>query len=292
MKDNVSILALYAVTPCHAGSGSSTGIVDLPIQRERHTNWPLIQASGVKGALRAHFDRFKGCIQEKPQAETFEQITDLVFGAETQKGDHAGSLSIGDAKILAFPMRSNISPFVWITCPAVLKRLNRDLALIGEKEIDLKPLADLGDVAAKWIFGKASDTSVLLEDMEVKPVDDFSLSEGKGTQLFAKAERLLVVSDTVFGYGVTHCTQVMAQIKIEQKTGTTQDGSLRYQEELPTDTLMYSIVFWGDSRDDKDKASLQASTIRGYIEKEVVAGHLQIGGDETLGRGIFAVEWL
>lgn len=291
MKDNASILALYAVTPCHAGSGSSTGIVDLPIQRERHTNWPLIQASGVKGALRAHFHRFKGRIQEKPQAETFEQITtELIFGAESQKGDHAGSLSIGDAKILAFPMRSNIAPFVWITCPAVLKRLNRDLALIGEKKIDLKPLADLDDVAAKWIAGKASDASVLLEDMEVKPVGDFPLDKGKGLQLFAKIERLLVVSDTVFGYGVTHCTQVMAQIKIDQASGTTQDGSLRYQEELPTDTLMYSIVFWGESRD--NKAILQASTIRNYIEKEVVAGHLQIGGDETLGRGIFAVEWL
>ena len=126
--------------------------------------------------------------------------------------------------------------------------------------------------------------------MEVKPVGDFPLDKGKGLQLFAKIERLLVVSDTVFGYGVTHCTQVMAQIKIDQASGTTQDGSLRYQEELPTDTLMYSIVFWGESRD--NKAILQASTIRNYIEKEVVAGHLQIGGDETLGRGIFAVEWL
>ena len=37
---------------------------------------------------------------------------------------------------------------------AVLKRLNRDLALIGEKKIDLKPLADLDDVAAKWIAGE------------------------------------------------------------------------------------------------------------------------------------------
>ena len=42
MKNNASILCLYAVTPCHAGSGASVGVVDLPIQRERHTNWPVI----------------------------------------------------------------------------------------------------------------------------------------------------------------------------------------------------------------------------------------------------------
>lgn len=290
MKNNASLLSLYAVTPCHAGSGSSTGIVDLPIQRERHTNWPVIQASGVKGAMRAHFDRFKDSIKGKEQKAEFEKITSsLVFGADTQKGDFAGSLSIGDAKILAFPMRSNIAPFVWITCPAVLKRLNRDLALIGEKEIDLSSLEQLNEDAGKWMTGKTSDASVLLEDMEVRADGTFSLGAGKGAQLFAQAERLLVVSDMVFDYGVTNCTQVMAQIKIDQASGTTKDG-LRYQEELPADTLMYAVIFWGDSRD--EATSLKQEAIRGYIEKEVVAGHIQIGGDETLGRGIFALEWL
>ena len=65
MKQNASILSLYAISPCHVGSGSSVGVVDLPIQRERHTNWPVIQASGMKGALRAHFERFKNVIKDK-----------------------------------------------------------------------------------------------------------------------------------------------------------------------------------------------------------------------------------
>ncbi len=54
-QENSTIMSLYAVSPVHAGSGSSMGVVDLPIQRERHTNWPHIQASGVKGAMRHHF---------------------------------------------------------------------------------------------------------------------------------------------------------------------------------------------------------------------------------------------
>ena len=112
---------------------------------------------------------------------------------------------------------------------------------------------------------------------------------GEGASWFRETERLLVVHDEVFGYGVSHCTSVMAQIKIDQRTGTTATGSLRYQEELPADTLMYTVIFWGDSRDAKE--SLKADTIRRYIEEEVVAGHLQVGGDETLGRGIFALTW-
>ena len=40
---------IVAHTPIHAGSGSETGIVDLPIQRERHTAYPKIEGSSMKG---------------------------------------------------------------------------------------------------------------------------------------------------------------------------------------------------------------------------------------------------
>lgn len=288
MKNTASILGLYAVTPCHAGSGASVGVVDLPIQRERHTNWPVIQASGMKGALRAHFDRFKNSITNKPEEETFSKITEIIFGSDTKDGDHAGSLSVGDVKILAFPMRSNVAPFVWITCPAVLKRLNRDLALTGRNGLDLTTLQGVTTDQALCVNGLSKqDEPILLEDMEVTPKGECSF--GEVAVFFQEVDRLLVVHDEVFDYGVSNCTSVMAQIKIDQKTGTTVIGSLRYQEELPADTLMYSVIFWGDSRDDKE--SLKADAIRGYIQDEVVSGHIQIGGDETLGRGIFSVTW-
>lgn len=237
MKNTASILGLYAVTPCHAGSGASVGVVDLPIQRERHTNWPVIQASGMKGALRAHFDRFKNSITARPEDEAFSKITEIIFGSDTKDGDHAGSLSVGDVKILAFPMRSNVAPFVWITCPAVLKRLNRDLALTGRNGLDLTTLQGVTTDQALWVNGSfKQDDPILLEDMEVTPKGECLF--GEVAVFFQEAERLLVVHDEVFDYGVSNCTSVMAQIKIDQKTGTTANGSLRYQEELPADTLM------------------------------------------------------
>ena len=48
----VQILSLYAETSLHPGSGSSTGVIDLPVQRERHTGFPIIPPTGVKGTLR------------------------------------------------------------------------------------------------------------------------------------------------------------------------------------------------------------------------------------------------
>ncbi len=295
MFDNASIAIMYAVTPCHAGSGSALGVVDLPIQRERHTNWPMIQASGVKGAFRANFDRFKNKISDadKSQIKDFEKLSESVFG--TDKGGsgsgYAGSCSISDAKILAYPMRSNVSPFVWITCPAVLKRLSRDLEIAGKTGFDASKFSVTDENSAVLLNGNIKEKDVLLEDFEVK-VSDEKIKEFENDikDYFKDAERLLLVSDDVFNYGVTDCTQIMAQIKIKAETGTTEEGSLRYQEELPSDTIMYTVVHWGKSKNSAEE-KLQADTIKKFITEEVIKSHIQIAGDETCGRGIFQLEW-
>lgn len=49
-------LFLICETPLHAGSGDDLGFVDLPIQRERHTDFPKIESSSLKGALREAFE--------------------------------------------------------------------------------------------------------------------------------------------------------------------------------------------------------------------------------------------
>jgi CRISPR-associated protein Cmr4 len=278
----ISILSMYAVTPCHAGSGSSFSVIDLPIQRERHTNWPVVHASGMKGAMRAQFERNKVKINGAA-----DELTELVFGSE--KSEFSGSLSVSDAKILAFPMRSSFAPFIWITCPAVLARLNKDLKFAGKQGDDLTEVNKIGKNEAFWLNDCfEADKNVLLEDVEVTTKKKVNLP---ALEVFlAKAERLLIVHDEVFCYGVSHCTSVMAHIAIDQKTGTTTPGSLRYKEELPSDTLLYSVVGWGDSKNSGDQ--LKAEMIRGYVTEEAIAGHLQVGGDETLGRGIFELEWI
>jgi CRISPR-associated protein Cmr4 len=285
---------MYAVTPCHAGSGAALGGVDLPIQRERHTNWPVIQSSGMKGALRANFDRYKTVKLGEQNIQDFDTLTARIFGTD-KGGDaesgYAGAISVSDAKILAFPMRSSAAPFVWITCPAVLKRLNKDLTVLG-KGIDPKNIEAvaklISEEKALCIAGSLLGR-VLVEDYEVELISGDSAPLKPLLEYFEGAERLLFVSDAIFDYGVSDCTQICAQIAIDQKTGTTTDGSLRYQEELPADTLMYCIIHWGDTR--SRGAPLPAETIRRHVRDEVISTHIQVGGDETLGRGIFELKW-
>lgn len=289
MNKDFSIAIMYAVTPCHAGSGSALGVLDLPIQRERHTNWPMIQASGVKGAFRANFDRYKNNIKSEDikKRKDFDNLSDVVFGTD-KNGGYAGSLSISDAKILAFPMRSNISPFVWITCPAVLKRLQKDLMIADMPSFDM-PNFMVKDDESISLGSIDQNKNVLLEDYEVTVSKKEDLSENLKVY-FKDADRLLLVSDEVFNYGVSNCTQIMAQIKIDSKTGTTQDRSLRYQEELPSDTIMYTVIHWGDTKNTAED-KLKAETVKNFITKEVIKNHIQIAGDETCGRGIFQLNW-
>ena len=278
-----SICTFYAISPIHAGSGAATSTVDLPIQRERHTNWPHIQASGVKGAMRDHYRKFAG--------EDKNDTINLVFGSDkdndkNQKGfdeDYPGAISISDAKLLAFPMRSNIAPFVWVTCPSVLKRLKNDLEFTKFETLGDVPYVD-GE-AAVVINGQALG-NIILEDAVVtikEAKSGFKLPAG-----FPDMERLLLISDEMFDYCVSSCTEIQTQIKIDSATGTAEDGALRYQELLPADTIMYSIVYYSRSA---GLNGLQEDMIQKHVE-DVMKNFIQIGGDETLGRGICKISWL
>ncbi|GAB6163714.1 type III-B CRISPR module RAMP protein Cmr4 [Desulfothermus naphthae] len=300
-KEFFSILSFYAISPIHAGSGASVATVDLPIQRERHTGYPIVQASGVKGAMRDHFRKF---YQDQGQDKQLKKVINIIFGSDTQDGwekdkeNLPGAISVSDAKILAFPMRSNVVPFVWVTCPTVLERYKKDLEYLGiEKDFDLQLksknsaliLTDSDDV-----FNKGD--SVLLEEALVKigeKIDNHNNQKNKIVPFikknFPELKRLLFISDEMFDYCVTCCTEIQTNIKIDSKKGTAEDGSLRYQEFLPADSLLYSLVCF--SNPTRDENSYSAEIIKGYIQ-DTIKDFLQIGGDVTLGKGICKIQWI
>ncbi|MFW6271866.1 MAG: type III-B CRISPR module RAMP protein Cmr4 [Desulfosalsimonas sp.] len=283
-KECFSMCTFYAVSPVHAGSGASTSAVDLPIQRERHTHWPHIQASGVKGALRDHYRKFAG--------EEQKQTINFIFGSDKENdknqeghdGDHPGAISVSDAKLLAFPMRSNVAPFVWVTCPSVLQRLQNDLAFVQFEVINDPPAIENDKAIA--ITGRYDQETIVLEDAVV----NIASAESKVAlpSGFPSLDRLLLISDQMFDYCVSSCTEIQTQIKIDSEKGTADDGSLRYQELLPADSLMYSLVYYSRANGLSD---FQAETIQTHIE-DVIKDFIQIGGDETLGRGICKIDWL
>ena len=87
------LLYLFTRTPLHVGAGTSVGAIDQPIIRERHTGFPVIPGTSLKGVLRDTATR----------DDKIEPDVDAIFGEGFGSGSKdfsAGRVSFGEAKLL------------------------------------------------------------------------------------------------------------------------------------------------------------------------------------------------
>ncbi len=349
MFERAIILGLYSITPVHAGSGAELSVIDLPIQRERHTGFPVIWGQSLKGVLRSYFRKleFIGEIKidgnnwnweekakeiYKDKADTYikmvkdrkrdSPLTEIIFGPSIEgASEHAGAVSVGDAKILLFPVRSAKGVFAYVTCPEVLERFAEDLKFTAEitgkekikqisQNLKTEKLAKLEN--SKVIAGEAltfddEQKEVVLEDVVLKAnVDGEVLNNiadalkeifGKetgggifGRNLESTQKRLAIVSNDIFRHFVKFATEIVARVRIDAEKGTVAHGGLWYEEFLPTDTLMYSIIAVGRPRRGVVPEKVSSSESIAKILKSIFDGvYLQIGGDETVGKGFVRV---
>ncbi|MCG3153407.1 MAG: hypothetical protein GEEBNDBF_02720 [bacterium] len=290
------LLMLHALTGMHPGSGTALGVVDLPVQRERHTQWPTIPGSSLKGVLRA---ATRPSVLDGDAKSQWE----AAFGPDTKNAsDHAGALSLTDARLFAFPVRSLRGIFAWVTCPEAIYRLNCDLRLCGISGIDsdLSLLQDRskGDPAllpadSLLLVGEQKDRLVLEEFEFVRRGDAPAIRDwaaahfGAADQSLAEriTSRLVVLSDDDFTHFVRHATEVVARIGLNYETKTVASGALFYEEYLPAECLFYSVALAEDSykKDWKRSASDMLSYVADALLRQPV---LQIGGNSTIGKGL------
>ncbi len=285
-----ALLYLHALTGLHPGSGAALDVIDLPVQRERHTGWPLIPGSSLKGVLRAATRPGPGDANAEARGDWLR-----VFGPETENADkHAGAISLTDARILAFPVRSLKGVYAWATCPAVLDRFHQDLRLAGART-DLPDRSEVhnGEVLCAKAPLVIDGSSVMLEEF------DFTWRGKAGAWADALAERvtgdaavsarlrsrLAILSDDDFGHFVQYATEVTARIGLDPKTKTVQGGALFYQEVLPAETLFYAVVL-------SEGRNANGLAIKRDEALDWLTGRLpeviQVGADETIGRGYCA----
>ncbi len=301
MFQATDILFLYVETPLHAGSGSGLGAIDLPIQRERVTDYPLIQASSLKGVLRG--------IVEKKHGEKSKEVI-AVFGPETNNAhDHAGAFSPGDARILLFPVRSLLGVFAWTTSPHALNRFLRDAKFTGLNTGWTVPdLPKNAQDEAKALVCQDNDISadnqVVLEEFsfEVEKNQEATnianwlvgnaLPNGDEYAYWKKVlpKRLIILPDDDFREFTRFSTEVVTRVKLKQETKTVETGALWTEENLPTDTLLYAPVYATPPRGPKPDGWQDEQDVLNFVRKSVV-GRAQIGGNENIGRGIVALRW-
>jgi CRISPR-associated protein Cmr4 len=97
---------------------------------------------------------------------------------------------------------------------------------------------------------------------------------------------LVVLHDDDFTHFVRHATEVVARIGLDYERKTVKTGALFYEEFLPPETLFYSVVLAHPSRRETDHKSAQ--DILTYLRQHLPT-ILQIGADETIGKGLCAV---
>ncbi len=292
------VLFLHAQTGLHPGTGTNLGVVDLPVQRERHTQWPVIAAASIKGVLREACRRYV-------QAENYSQV-DLdplimtVFGPPTAEADkHAGALAVTDARILAFPVRSLCGVFAWITCPSLLDRFNRDLRLVGLPTMGPvpRPEPEQAVCVAKSPVLVGGSQKIVLEEFEFTGVEGaealaaamarYSISVDDEATRQRLSRHLVVLTDDDFTYFVRHATEIVARVGLDYKRKTVKKGALFFQEFLPTETLFYVLVIANSSR--RLGVEHNGSEVLDFLRNSLPPV-LQVGGDETIGKGICRVK--
>jgi CRISPR-associated protein Cmr4 len=295
-----ALLGLLAETSVHAGTGAQLGAVDLPIQRERHTGWPTIYGSGLKGVLRDHAEA-TGQWSEAEVHAVFGPGTDKEGQAGGEKARHAGALALSDARILLFPVRTVGRAFAWITCPLALARLRRDVAAAGlagadDLRLDATPTPDL-------VLAPAADRDqkILLEEFV------YDVKANRGIEAIGRwiaahllpaepayamwrdlaASALVVVADDEFGDFVRHGTEIVTRVRLGEAK-TVETGALWSEENLPADSVLYSVaVAWnpvrnGSGLERADQVMAKVESL--FASRRVV----QVGGKETVGRGFVA----
>lgn len=106
------IIKIENISNLHAGSGEANeSVIDNLIQRDSITQFPVINSSSLKGALREHF--------KSEDSSLIEHI----FGSDVKDKSkrEAGKYRFFDARLLAMPLRSDKALYLMATCPALLK---------------------------------------------------------------------------------------------------------------------------------------------------------------------------
>lgn len=294
MFQKQSSVFLYAVSPVHMGAGQAIGVIDNPIQRERHTGHPCIAGSGIKGALRHGWQALGGK----------EDHLDGLFGPKSGSADlHAGALSFGDAQLVLFPVRSLKGGYVYATCPTAIERARRLLALTGTA-VDWQATPGFAEGQCVTTHdGLLSDGKLHLEAFEYGAIAagreslaaigrwlaERAMPQGAAYEYFRHkiGADLVLLSDTDFAYFSEHATLVEPHVRINDETGTADDGGLFYTENLPPESLLIAPLMASATRKGKDDAGkLEAEAVMAQARTVLDGKLLQMGGDATTGRGL------
>lgn len=279
---------LHALTPLHVGAGAGLGFIDLPVIREKATDWPVVPGSAVKGVLA---DSLGASAEKREQNALYT----AAFGTGGEDNAGAGALVFTDARLVCLPVRSLYGTFAWVTCKLALERLARDLKAAGDTGV---PAAAI-PVSEKALLATGSKLngggeSIYLGELDFKNeapsppcANDWAiylksaLFPGDSDWQTAFHWRFTIIPEDSFNFFAETATEVNARIKMDsnRRTVDKEHGALWYEESLPAETVLAGLA-WCD-RIPNFRQGVTEDQVIGLVKSAT----LQIGGKATVGRG-------
>ena len=268
---------LLTLDPLHVGAGGSRlGRVDLSIAREPGTRLPKIPGTALHGAIRQYAAYRYGDLSTAGggKNQNDSHPVNYTFGSIKEAGGdggQSGRVSIGDARLLLFPVYSLAGP-VWVTCPSILA--------------EFKIEAQVADDKVKGPVGKEHLNLGWL--MLEKEAGEFALPAKIPPTI---AERAMLVSDKLFSQIVNSNLEVRTSVSIDPVTGAAKEGALFTYEAIPRAALLWLDVVEDDFTNAFPKETAKAKELNHQRPLDVVAAglklaeYLGIGGMGTRGFG-------
>jgi len=277
------LLYLYAESPVHAGAADSIDVLDLPVQREASTGYPVIWGQSLKGALR----------QAAVHAGWEEPRVQRVFGSSIGEssddgGTTPGLLNVGDAQLVAMPVPTLRRTFAWASSVIALGRLARKYATLGSAAPQVPEVASDRGAAADAVWAAANDEVLgpclvpLSDSAQVRAWAQRLSSDALGADApfvpFAQklGTDLLVLGSDIIGMLLRECTEQTARVQLDSSK-TVENGPF-YSEYLPAETILAASLVLRRDADTPDNRDALHALLDGTL--------LQVGGDETLGKGL------
>ncbi|MCZ2340777.1 MAG: type III-B CRISPR module RAMP protein Cmr4 [Bacteroidales bacterium] len=282
---NTRLYWLHALSPTHAGIGRGVDYIDLPIDRDGVTGWPIIRGSSFKGVWADYHRATEEARKNNPQLRA-------AFGtAGESNNSNAGALVPTDARLVCLPIRSFRGTFAWATSPWCLQLLRRTLSQAGCSQLPDAPAA-LDETTAHHTTTSVltEGNGIFLEDLDfiAKKCDTATrwaalIAENvfAGDSVWQEQfkKRFVVLPDSAFDFLCETGTEVHTRVRIDDDTKTVAKGALWMEESLPTETILMGVV----QCDRVFSKGIDAKELlREFTQKEL---QLQIGGKTTVGRG-------
>jgi len=281
---------LYLLSPLHTGGTSQEGNI-VGIAREAHTNFPYLPSSSIRGRLRANVESIPNNpdstgdllmdarirrvklfgpdlkdIQDSSFVENYELVTNKKITQLEQ-----GSIWIGDGSLLWIPVPSISHGIVWISCPMLLQRWTR----LNGQQIDVSEgsryLTTAGNVYLK-------DTKIPTGQLRDFPTGT-SWTDFVPNHKQTSINQVLVVPNRYCETLIEMSLWRQVKVKLNEHKAVT-DGSFRYEDAIPPDSLMYFP--WGVTKQIGGDSDAHKQDFQNLLNTHSV---LQLGGQESLGRG-------